>query len=146
MGRIGSMVVVFPRDPCDVWAAGTVRFPREKRATTWIKSPRRASMMRRDTGATRKNIRPLFFAVTRQDNGIPFHAFCLLDLSRSGETILNYTSLSSVFHLIEKLHWMQVMILHVCEELISENQSYSLHDRSVHPQSCLKRFKFLVTY
>lgn len=98
------MVVVFPRDPCDVWAAGTVRFPREKRATTWIKSQRRASMMRRDTGATRKNIRPLFFAVTRQDNGIPFHTFCLLDLSRSGETILNYTSLSSVFHLIEKLH------------------------------------------
>lgn len=81
--RIGSMVVVFPRDPCNVWAAGTVRFPREKRATTWIKSQRRASMMRQDTGATRKNIRPLFFAVTRQDNGIPFHAFCLLDLSRN---------------------------------------------------------------
>lgn len=77
--RIGSVVVVFPRDPCDVWA---VRFPREKRATTWAKSERRASMMRQDTGATRKNIRPLFFAVTREDNGIPFDTFCLLDLSR----------------------------------------------------------------
>lgn len=98
------MVVVFPRDPCDVWTGGTVRFPREKRATTWAKSERRASMMRQDTGATRKNIRPLFFAVTREDNGIPFDTFCLLDLSR--ETILNYTLLyvSSIFDLIEKLN------------------------------------------
>lgn len=83
MGRIGNTVVVFPRDPCDVWAAGTVRFPREKRATTWIKSQRRGSMMRQDTGATRKNIRPLFFAVTRQDNGILFHTFCLPDRLRN---------------------------------------------------------------
>ena len=75
--RIGSSVVIFSRDACDVRAAGTVRFPWEKRATTSAKSQRRASMMRRDTGATGKNARsrPLFSATVREDNGISLTLF-----------------------------------------------------------------------
>ena len=75
--RIGSSVAIFSRDSCDVQAVGTVRFPWEKRATTSAKSQRRASMMRRDTGATGKNARsrPLFSATAREDNGISLTLF-----------------------------------------------------------------------
>lgn len=58
--RFGSSVDVFSHEPSDVWAVGTIRFPQEKRAAASTKSQRRASMMRRDTGATGKNARSSF--------------------------------------------------------------------------------------